>query len=63
MAEQLIVIEYYNSHHRKFITFFRGDEDLAREFMTLHGRLHRVYRISMEEENGAPAQREAAAAV
>lgn len=58
-----VIIEYYNSHHRKFVTYFRGDEDLAREFMMLYGHLHRIYRIYMEEGNGAPAQREAAAAV
>ena len=63
VAEKRVRIDYFNHRDGEFVPFFKGTEDLAREFMTLHGRLHRLYRIYIEEENAAPAQREAAAAV
>lgn len=62
MTETIVNIEYYHSHERRFVLFFRGSEDLAREFMRAHGHLHRLYHISTEVKDEAPA-RETAAAV
>jgi hypothetical protein len=62
MVETIVNIEYYHSHDRKFVPFFRGSEEYAHEFMKLHGHLHRIYKI-YEVRYVAPAQRETAAAV
>ncbi len=62
MNETIVNIEYYHSHEHKFVLFFRGSEESAREFMKIHGHLHRIYKI-YKVSYVAPAQKEPAAAV
>lgn len=62
MTETIVNIEYFHSHERKFVLFFRGSEEHAHEFMKLHGHLHRIYKIYKVIYDAA-AQRETAAAV
>ncbi len=45
MTETIVNVEYFHSHERKFVLFFRGSEESAHEFMKLHGHKHRIYRI------------------